>query len=511
MGVVLGAPLRANLFSLLKTQALIDQTQFRLSTGKKVNSALDDPNAYFASFALSNRARDLNNLLDNVEQNIQTIKAADAGLRSLEGLLEQAEAITNEVLATKAFASPESLNAQILSSNPVGYWRLNETSGINAVNLGSGGAAIRGRYQNGVALGQTPLYSNGGEVSAGFDGVNDRVRIPNSSLINTTAHGERTIELVFNADNLSGRQVLYEEGGGTNALAIYIEDGRVYVNGRDAGDWGPFTINRPISAGQTYHVALVLDEPNGELRGYLDGELMGTGTVTRTLSSHSGGIGIGRMNGASHFHDGAQGGNGLAFQGRIGEVALYNDVLSESELSSHANALNPTPSGIQFAQDLEVLKTQIDQTAFDASYRGTNLLQRGTLTTPFNETGTSFLNTVGDDFSTVGLYLEDISYANEQETQLALSAIKSALNEIRSFSASLATERSILKIRNTHLRETINILQEGSDKLVLADMNEESAKLLALKTSQDLGVTSLQLASEAKQSILQLFDFEVEI
>ncbi|HRC27103.1 MAG TPA: flagellin, partial [Alphaproteobacteria bacterium] len=91
--VVLTAALRNNLLSLQATQALIDVTQYRLSTGKKVNSALDNPQNFFASKSLSNRAGDLQRLLDGIGQSIQTIKAADNAVTGLTKLIEQADSV----------------------------------------------------------------------------------------------------------------------------------------------------------------------------------------------------------------------------------------------------------------------------------------------------------------------------------------------------------------------------------------------------------------------------------
>ena len=81
--VVLTAALRNNLLSLQKTQTSIDKTQLNLATGRKVNSALDGPQAFFASQALNNRASDLTRLLDGIGQSIQVIKAADNGITAL--------------------------------------------------------------------------------------------------------------------------------------------------------------------------------------------------------------------------------------------------------------------------------------------------------------------------------------------------------------------------------------------------------------------------------------------
>lgn len=91
--VVLTAALRNNLLSLQSTQKSIDATQIRLSTGKKVNSALDNPQSFFASQALKNRADDLGKLLDSIGQSIQVIKAADTGVTALTNLINQAQSL----------------------------------------------------------------------------------------------------------------------------------------------------------------------------------------------------------------------------------------------------------------------------------------------------------------------------------------------------------------------------------------------------------------------------------
>ena len=91
--VTLTSAIRTNLLSLQSTQSQLNDTQNRLATGKKVNSALDDPNAFFAAQGLTNRADDLSRLVDGIGQAVQTLKAADNGLTSLTNLIEQAQSI----------------------------------------------------------------------------------------------------------------------------------------------------------------------------------------------------------------------------------------------------------------------------------------------------------------------------------------------------------------------------------------------------------------------------------
>ena len=65
--------------------------------------------------------------------------------------------------------------------------------------------------------------------------------------------------------------------------------------------------------------------------------------------------------------------------------------------------------------------------------------------------------------------------------------------------------QTAVQTREDFTQNTITNLQEGRDKLVVADQNEEGANLLALQTRQQLGVTSLSLASQSQQSVLRLF------
>ena len=88
--ISLTASMRSNLLSLQNTQSLMDMTQERLSTGKKVNSALDNPTSYYTSQSLTNRASDLSALLDSMGQGIQTIKAANEGIESITEFVQQA-------------------------------------------------------------------------------------------------------------------------------------------------------------------------------------------------------------------------------------------------------------------------------------------------------------------------------------------------------------------------------------------------------------------------------------
>src|SRR5262250_2945374 len=98
--IVLSSGIRANLLSLQNTASLIGKTQERLSTGLKVNSALDNPIDYFTASSLN--ATNLDNLLDAVSNAIQTVQAANNGITSITKLVQSAQAIVQQAQQSAA-------------------------------------------------------------------------------------------------------------------------------------------------------------------------------------------------------------------------------------------------------------------------------------------------------------------------------------------------------------------------------------------------------------------------
>ncbi len=96
--ITLTAAVRQNLLSLQGTANLLAQTQGRLATGKKVNSALDNPTNFFTAAGLDSRASDISNLLDSIGNGVQVLQAANTGITSLSSLVDTAKSIANQVL-----------------------------------------------------------------------------------------------------------------------------------------------------------------------------------------------------------------------------------------------------------------------------------------------------------------------------------------------------------------------------------------------------------------------------
>src|SRR5947209_16588479 len=132
--IVLTAGVRANLLQLQKTAEVITSTQSKLATGKRVNSALDNPVNFFTAQGLSNRAGDLSNLLDSMSSAFNTIQAANNGITSITKLVQSAQALVSQAQQTSDTTVRASLATQfgqILSQ----ITQLSGDSGFNGINL----------------------------------------------------------------------------------------------------------------------------------------------------------------------------------------------------------------------------------------------------------------------------------------------------------------------------------------------------------------------------------------
>ncbi|MGF1512996.1 MAG: glycoside hydrolase family 9 protein [Elainellaceae cyanobacterium] len=224
---------------------------------------------------------------------------------------------------------------------------LNEASGRTVGDRSSGGGDNPGTLQGDAAF--VDAGKQGGGVR--FDGQGDVMAIANSTDINRGIHPERTISFWFKSEgDVTGKpQVLYEEGGGTRGLAIYLAEDetgsdRLMVSGhnlpvKESGWSGTQLGTDDISSGQWHHVALVLDGGDtvtgDALRGYLDGVQFGSGQGSQ-LWGHTGGIGVGNLNGGNLIAGEKVSGGSYGFDGLMDEVMIANTALTAGQVEALA-------------------------------------------------------------------------------------------------------------------------------------------------------------------------------
>lgn len=187
--------------------------------------------------------------------------------------------------------------------------------------------------------------------------------------------------------------------------------------------------------------------------------------------------------------------------------ALAQEALDQANAAG--GGTNAPADQTSLENNFDALRTQFASYANDAGYRGTNLLAGGSQTVVFNEDGSDTLAITGVNYDLVnggtGITLANADFSDASTIQASIAELDQAINDLRAQARTFGTNLTTLQTREEFTKNMINTLKEGSDKLVLADQNEEGAKLLSLQTAQQLGVTSLSLASQAQQSILRLF------
>jgi len=238
-GIVLSASVRQNLLSLQSTADLLATTQNRLSTGKKVNTALDNPTNFFTAQGLDNRASDINNLLDGIGNGVQVLQAANTGLTSLQKLVDTARSIANQVLqaptgysvkSSATTAAPTGATPALLAAGTASDLTNAGTNGLNGktfVFTPAAGAATTITVSSTVAAGNvnsidafnTALSSAGIGLTAalasngsiGFTSTNDNasqiLTLGTTAAANTVAlSGTATFALVTPAGGSAGQE-----------------------------------------------------------------------------------------------------------------------------------------------------------------------------------------------------------------------------------------------------------------------------------------------------------------
>jgi flagellin-like hook-associated protein FlgL len=372
--VSLNSGIRANLLQLQRSSASFQTTTERLASGKKVNSAIDNPSNFFAAVNLSDRAEALNSRLDGIGQAVQTVKAADNGISTIRSFVSAMKGVVNNALG----------------------------------NADGNERADMGRQFNEllVQVAQTAKDSS-------YQGVN----LLQGSETNTVQFGES-----FDASKLD---VLGFDLGGPGSEVN--ADGEIAAAAQTAAIQVASTASA-VSVSASGYSAFSEIAAASQTVSYAGAG----GFLTQTDAADAAG-GVGTAAVAS-----AAGGTASA------AVALYM-----------ANQTGDTAIGIQGAGSV----------AGSIEWSGAN-------------------------------YKDELAAVVQQ-----LEAFDS---ELKTQASSLSQNLASITIREEFSNNLINTLNEGADKMTLADLNEEGANLLALQTSTQLATQSLSLASQQSQGVLQL-------
>lgn len=527
--ITLSASIRSNLLSLQNTTKLLDATSQRLSTGLKVNSALDNPGAFFTARSLTNRANDLSTRKDGIGQAISLLESTDKSITSLTSLVEQAKSKVQQAdeAATGGVKTISSEKAGVVNGTTkitTDFVGSVTGTGITLVTVGATATDVLTATVNGTATTFAITANNTvNDLLTFLNGLNSVTAVFNATTteIDITADGGTDIKFADSStdDSFFGVGALggFKEADATalsnDTIATFatqnkdtdlvldvfgVADAAVLTIAVDGGGTNTFTLEDGTS-GAASRITDLLKAINDA-----DTALTATyNTVTSKVEIRAAeGVKVtftdtnGAPVGALTLNDGT---NDLT----QGVAVTYSKLGSETEVGA-------------LTTDFRSLLEQINALIGDAVYKGTNLLKgSATLDVKFNTKGDSKLTITGkaleNDANGIlsGLKFSqkaaDYDFTTAGDITSALSDVDDAITELRTIASTFGTSLGIIQTREDFTTELVNALETGAGKLVNASLEEEAAKLLALQTRQALGIQSLAIANVSQQSILALF------
>jgi len=528
---------RQNLLSLQSTADLLAATQGRLASGKKVNSALDNPVNFFTASGLDSRASDINNLLDSIGNGVQVLQAANTGITSLQKLVDTAKSVANQALQTTVgYSTKANIISGTITTSGIGVTAsdlrglgtvTNTAATLGAVvNVGAGpGTLTAASLLSAIGTGGTAIANNDAFTVNGKTITFDTVTAT-ATKSSTDASGNVTFytqsaaavsDLLSAIDTAAGNT-------GTGSVASTVAAGKLQLNtgvNADLTLGGTGLAKLGLSAGVTYRTGDTLTfaslgggQPatvtfgNGtggsvktlnDLNNVLSGDNLtaaidSTGKLTISASNDFASYALPAVAGTAQSGGDANG----AFQASKGAVTTTNPI---ADATSQA-----TRQGL--VTQYNAILSQISTTAKDASFNGVNLLNGDTLKLVFNETATSTLSITGVSFGPGGLGLPNLvagtDFIDNAATNRVLTSLTTAGTTLRSEASALGANLSVVQVRQDFSKNLINVLKTGSANLTLADTNEEAANNQALSTRQQIAISTLALANTAQQNVLRL-------
>lgn len=500
--IVLSASVRQNLLSLQSTADLLSTTQTRLATGKKVNTALDNPTNYFTASSLDSRASDINNLLDGIGNGVQILQAANTGITSLQKLVDTAKSIANQALqtsvgySTKSTATTAAVSGATASNLLGASGAATNAATTGTVNLTAGLADPGSNVTFSINSHTVTLATGSGSGTGGaFTLADIKSAINGTTGVGVNATDDGSGHLVLTSTGTAGSSdAIVTSGLASLGIANNTYNG---TNGSSALSGKTLTIGATdggvatnITFGTGTGQVSTLDQLNTALAANnLSASIDSTGALTFTTTNDHASSTIGAFGGTA-----VAAGTGL-----LGASVTVNAPVKD------ANSQNTRASLIS---QYNTVIDQIRTTAQDSSFNGVNLLNGDQLKLVFNETGKSTLNVTGVTFDPAGLGLSSLTagtdFVDNASTNKILASLNDASTTLRSQASTLGANLSVVQIRQDFSKNLINVLQTGSSNLTLADTNEEAANSQALSTRQSIAVSALALANQSQQSVLKL-------
>lgn len=445
MATAISNGVRSSLASLQTITSQAAAVQNRLATGKKVNTAVDNPVNFFTAQSLNNRSDQLKGLLDGISNGIQTVQAASKGIDGITKLVGSLQSTVKQAQADAAQNRPTAV-------------------GTGTTLATAGEAALTSKSLKDIALDKrvgsagdttvaTATASAAGDLGVDItatDTLNIQI-VTNPAAATSTTNvtidltANTTVRDVVNAINTSGV-----------ATAFVDEKGLLNVKGA-----GSETLGVGIGAGADAATAIT-DSATG-----LQNTKFGLAATDRTTGISS---------------------SGVTSATRSNLIEQYNTLRTQIDSLAKDAGFN----GVNLLQGDKVTiafneKGGKNQTKLEV--QGTNLTS----------------DNIGIQQAGNAQVAGTINFQNDSDLEKATTALTNALTSLKSLSSTFGANLSVAQTRQDFTKDLAEVLSTGASNLVNADANEEAANLLSLQTRQQLSQTALSLSSQSDQAVLRLF------
>ncbi|MFC1673563.1 flagellin [Pseudomonadota bacterium] len=477
--VTLSAAVRSSLLSLQDTSKLVKQTQNRLSTGLRVSSAIDDPVAFFQAKGLSDRAGDLTQKKDGIDQGISSVTAALDSVTAVENVVQQLKGLANSMKSATGTQFSDLITQFNSLRTQIGNIVSDASyQGTNLVNNTSQSLTVE--FSDKTASLLTVNASNINETGLGVGSVSTYASNSSTFMVNYSAAAAQSLTagstVVF---TYQGTDVTFASGDYAH-LAFGTADSQLHIGTGQT---------LALTQGTIYTATmLAISAVSGATVGLLAGE-----SNTATLE----------------FNYAAKTDTATVSGGTIVTYAGPDQLMATGDsftFNYGSTVLEYTMSGATAAVSLTqgtVFTAVMGSAALTSVLTTGGVMGISTAVAQVNAVDLTYGSTTGVDADAQSNIW--VSEGDTNQINASIAQLDGALSTLRANASSLGSNVALLQTRLDFTSQYVNTLEGGSGKLTLADINSEGANLLALQTRQQLGITSLSFAGQAEQSILGLF------
>ncbi len=445
MATAISNGVRSSLASLQTITSQAAAVQNRLATGKKVNTAVDNPVNFFTAASLNDRSSQLKGLLDGISNGIQTVQAASKGIDGITKLVGSLQSTVKQAQADAAQNRPTVV-------------------GTGTTLATAGEAALTSKSLKDIALdkrigsaGDTTVAT--ATASAAGDLGVDTTATPalNIQIVTNPAAATSTTNIsVALTANTTVRDVVNAINTSGVATAFVDEKGLLNVKGT-----GSETLGVGIGVGA-------------------DAAAATTASATGTSNTAFGLAATDRTTGIAS--------SGVTSATRSNLIEQYNTLRTQIDSLAKDAGFN----GVNLLQG--------DKVTIAFNEKG------GANQTKLDIQGTSLTaDNIGIQQAGNAQVAGTINFQNDSDLEKATTALTSALTSLKSLSSTFGANLSVAQTRQDFTKDLADVLSTGAANLVNADANEEAANLLSLQTRQQLSQTALSLSSQSDQAVLRLF------